>query len=110
MVLVFIFKDSEQQGEVGVPGIVGMNILGDLMGLLMTCKEVTKLSRHRVSGEDACVTVLAATQRQTNNIAPAGRIGYVKVAGCKTVTIQPYTWVIGVKRCCQTPVKSHYQV
>lgn len=106
---VFVFKDSEQQGEVEVPGIIGMNILGDLMGLLMAHKEVTKLNRHRVSGEDACVKrVLANTQRETKNIAPIGRIGYVKVAGCKKVTILPYTWVI-VQGCCQTPVKSHCQ-
>lgn len=102
---VNVYKDSEQQGNLGVPGIIGMNILADLMAH----KEVTKLNLHRVSGEDACVKmVLANTQRETNNIAPTGGLGNVKVAGCKKVTIRPYTWVI-VQGCCRTLVKSHCQ-
>lgn len=107
---VFVLKDPEQSGEVGVPGIVGMNILGDLKGLLGTHKEVTKLDRHRGLRENACVRrVLATIEKETNYIAPSGRIGYVKVAGRRKVTIPPYTQVI-VQGRCRTPIKSQCQV
>lgn len=105
---IFVLKDEGPDvGETkGLPGILGMNVLSELTNLFVAADGATKVGKY--CGAEAKVhRVLANIRKEAGALGRSDRIGYVKVAGRKTVTIPPLSERILEGRCGVHPKTSH---
>ncbi|XP_041958650.1 uncharacterized protein cuzd1.1 [Alosa sapidissima] len=99
---VFVLKDScsSAKERKAVPGILGMNVVGELKGLFTDFKGIKKLDRGTAkTGEASLSRVLATIEEGERCVGPSGWIGYVKVAGKRAVTIPPFSEKVIEGRC-----------
>ena len=91
---VFVLKDScsgkEERGK--APGILGMNVIGELKGFLTGFKGIKKLDRGTPQpGHASLRRILATMEEEEWGVGPNGWMGFVKVAGKRAVTIPPFS-------------------
>lgn len=109
---MFFFYERESNGTElkGLPGIVRMNVLGELKNLFMTTKDMKKIDRYGHGVKEAKVQqVLANIKMQTEALSCGDRIGFVKVAGKQAITIPPFSERV-LEGCCRIPSKVSCQV
>ena len=99
---VFVLKDScsgkEERGK--APGILGMNVIGELKGFLTGFKGIKKLDRVTPQpGHASLRRILATMEEEERCVGPNGWMGFVKVAGKRAVTIPPFSEKVIEGRC-----------
>lgn len=99
---IFVIRDCPGLPEKeSVPGLVGMNILGEVYSLFAGVDGIQK--KHKVLFDNGGLRrILAAVGREEQCSGPSGRMGFVKVAGREPVVIPPYSEMV-VRGSCGMP-------
>lgn len=109
---VFVLRDAATSGKGSseVPGILGMNVLGDLRDLFHDIQGVRMMDRHKhPAGVGSLRRVLVEMAKEEQYVGPRGEMGFVKVAGRQAVVVPPLSEVV-IEGRCRVPPKVQCQV
>lgn len=100
---VFVLRD-ETDNTGGTPGILGMNVLGELRSLFTGLDGVQQMERHgQRSGGASLHRVFVEMGKEEQLVDRNGRIGFVKVGGRRAVIIPPRSETVIAGRCRVSP-------